>query len=251
MAHQNLAPGEGTEDRGSPLGTQSDPACSSPSDRSRLASQEIFATQVSSSRLVKSSGLHSKNAHRASDDSSTSEHITKNPRGSSTKTLESVSSTTAANVIANVDLNANANANMNTTNSSFQSKTSGSPSKKKPGTVNNQSKDRKRASELLQLLPKNLMPKSNQHSTIGAPPLSPGDNHRDLTNPIVRPVVYDQREAPAENAVTLEQAPPVGSKTVVAPCIEEINEEAERPNHTKPALKLETVKSPVISSVYK
>ena len=246
MARQNLIPGEGAEDRSSPLGTQSEPDYSSPSDRSRLASQEIFATQVSSSRLVKSLGLHSQNAHRAShhgksDDSSTSEHVMKNPLGSSTKTLESVSSTITANAIANV----NANANMNTTKSSFHPKTSGSPSKKNPGTVNNQSKNRDLASALLQLLPKTLMPKSNKHSAIDMPPLSPGDNHRDLTDHIVRPVVYDQREAP-----TVEQAPSVGSKTVVALCIEEIKEEAEALNHTKPALKLEAVKLPVTSSIY-
>lgn len=233
-ARQNLITGEGAEYRDMQPGTQSD---------SRPASQENFATQVSS--------LHARNSdstyhHGNSNDSPTSDHIMKNSLASSIKTLDVLSSTTTAKVITN--------ANAGKSTSHLQ--TSGFPLKKNPKTVNNQSKTKVRASELLQLLPRELAAEMNKRPKIDTTPVNSRDSRRGSASHTVSQELDDQggkaQTIPAGNTATsVQRVPSVGTKAVVAPCIEEINREAEVLNDTKPVLELEAVPSPVTSSVSK
>lgn len=250
-AHQSLITGKDAEDRDLQFGSQSETQYSSPDNRSRPASQEIFATQVSRSQLVKSSDLHawsSKNTsdHGESNDSPSLDPIMKSSLDSATRSMELLSCTTTAEVIANT----------NAANSTSHLRTSGSPSRKNPGMVDNEKKRPDRASELLQLLPNNRAPKLNKRPKMHTTPANLEDDHRGSASHIVNPESDDHggkaQTTPARDVATTEEPVPlVESKTVVAPCIEVINREAEVLHNTKPILELEAVPLPVTSSIYK
>lgn len=250
-ARQNPITGEDAEDGGSSLGTQSEIESFSPSDRSRPASQENFATQVPRSRLVKSLGLHVHNSrgtshHRKSHDSPTSEKITKNPSDSSSKPLETLSGTIKAN--------ATADANANAVKSASHLQMLGSPLRKSPGKGKNQFKRQNNPNELLELLSNNQGLNLSKRSKGDAPAVYPGDNNRDSTSQIESPKLDKEggkaQTILARNEIISErQVPSVRSTPRVTPCIEELNGEAEVLNLAKPVREVELVSFPVIGFV--
>lgn len=252
-ARQDFIRREDAVDHDSPLGTQSEIIRSSPSDRSRSASQENFATQVSHSRLVESSGLHARKSngtslHENSNDSPawplSSRHIMRKPPNSPTKTLEKYPSIPNTNAIAN--------ANANAAKSAFHLPPPDFPSKQIIGKVNN------RAAELLELLSRNQAPKLSKRSKTDAPLVEPGDNDRGSATQNACLKMDDQGEKaqtlPTRHEISSEvQASSARSTIDVNPCIEmdlERNGEAEVLNSAKPLLDVGLVSSPVIIPVY-
>ena len=250
-ARQNLITGEDAEDRDLQFGSQSEINYSSPDNRSPPASQDVFATQVSRSRLVKSSDLHAWNSKNASDHGESNDlpslkRIMKSSLDSAAKSLDVLSSTTTAKVIANI----------NAANTSSHLRTSGSPSRENPEMVDNQPKRDDTKNRLLQLLSNKQAPKSNKRPKMDTMPANLGDNHRGSAIHIANPELDDhsdevQTASAGDVAMSGEPVPLVEPKTAVAPCIEEINREAEVLYPTKLVPELEAVPLPVNSSIYK
>ena len=254
---RDFSTGKGADDHDSPPGTQSEKKYSSRGDRSRSASQEFFATQLPSSRLVNSSSLPARNlngtTHNAkSNDSPTrpvrplsAEYIMKNSLDPPAKTLETISNTT----------NAKAFASANVVRLASHLQPSGFPTSKVPGMVNKHPKQTINPSELLELLSNNIpVHKLNKRFKVDARTVEPGGNNRDSAVEALCPKLDDQGgKAPTvltrNVTVSEQQTPSIKSTTRVIPCIGELNGEVEMLDPAKLVLEVKPVSLPVISPV--